>query len=47
MLLTFGWGAAVAVIVFGFLATTVRWRPETSLEVPPTAAGAAASKGGS
>ncbi len=47
MLLTFGWGAAVAVIVFGFLATAVRWRPETSLEVPPTAADAAASKGGS
>ncbi len=47
MLLTFGWGAAVAVIVFGFLATTVRWRPETSLEVPPTAADVAASKGDS
>jgi NSS family neurotransmitter:Na+ symporter len=47
MLLTFGWGAAVAVIVFGFLATAVRWRPETSLEVPPTAADMAASKGGS
>ncbi len=47
MLLTFGWGAAVAVIVFGFLATAVKWRPETSLEVPPTAADSAASKGGS
>ena len=28
MLVTFGWGAAVAVIVFGFLARAVRWRPE-------------------
>ncbi|MBD8868056.1 sodium-dependent transporter [Nocardioides donggukensis] len=33
MLFTFGWGAAVAVIVFGFLAARVPWRPETSLEV--------------
>ena len=47
MLVTFGWGAAVAVIVFGFLAAAVKWRPETSLEVPPTAADSAASKGGS
>ncbi len=31
MLLTFGWGAAVAVIVFGFLATSLRWRPGTPL----------------
>jgi len=29
-----GWGAAVAVIVFGVLASLVRWRPETSLEEP-------------
>ena len=35
MLLTFGWGAAAAVIVFGFLAARVRWRPETSLEPVP------------
>ncbi len=47
MLLTFGWGAAVAVIVFGFLATSVRWRPGTPLEAPPPAAGTSASKGGS
>jgi NSS family neurotransmitter:Na+ symporter len=47
MLVTFGWGAAVAVLVFGFLATAVPWRPETSLEVPPTAADSAASKGDS
>ena len=32
MLLTFGWGAAVAVVVFGFAATRVRWRAQTSLE---------------
>lgn len=38
MLLTFGWGAAVAVVVFGFLAARVRWRPGTSLEAPPSAA---------
>ena len=35
LLNTFGWGAAVAVIVFGVLASLVRWRPETSLETPP------------
>jgi len=33
MINTFGWGAAVAVIVFGFLAALVRWRPETPLTV--------------
>ncbi|MGH3362784.1 MAG: sodium-dependent transporter [Nocardioides sp.] len=38
MLLTFGWGAAAAVIVFGFLAGSVPWRPETSLDAPPSAA---------
>jgi NSS family neurotransmitter:Na+ symporter len=38
MLLAFGWGAAAAVIVVGFLVTTVRWRPETSLVAPPSAA---------
>jgi NSS family neurotransmitter:Na+ symporter len=38
MLFTFGWGAAVAVIVFGLLASGVRWRTETSMEVPPTSA---------
>ncbi|QBR92824.1 sodium-dependent transporter [Nocardioides euryhalodurans] len=35
MLLTFGWGSAAAVIVFGFLAARVRWRPETSLDPVP------------
>ena len=35
LLNTFGWGAAIAVIVFGVLAARVRWRPETSLDVPP------------
>ena len=34
MLNTLGWGSAVAVIVFGVLASLVRWRPGTSLEVP-------------
>ena len=35
LLNSFGWGAAVAVIVFAVLASLVRWRPETSLETPP------------
>lgn len=35
LLNTFGWGAAGIVIVFGVLAASVRWRPETSLDVPP------------
>jgi NSS family neurotransmitter:Na+ symporter len=34
MLNSLGWGSAVAVIVFGVLASMVRWRPETSLETP-------------
>ncbi len=34
MLNTLGWGAAVAVIVVGFLASRMRWRPETSLDDP-------------
>ncbi|WP_211287967.1 sodium-dependent transporter [Mumia flava] len=34
MLAVFGWGAAGIVIVFGFLAALVPWRPGTSLEVP-------------
>ena len=34
LLNTFGWGAAVAVLVFGVLASFVRWRPQTSLEAP-------------
>ena len=39
MLLTFGWGAAAMVIVVGFLlAFAVRWRSETSLETPRSAA---------
>jgi len=35
LLNTFGWGSAAIVLVFGVLASLVRWRPETSLEVPP------------
>lgn len=34
MLNTLGWGAAVAVIVVGYLASRMRWRPETSLDDP-------------
>ena len=34
MLLTLGWGVAVAVIVVAVLASLVRWRPGTSLSVP-------------
>ncbi len=34
MLLTFGWGAAVAVVVVGFAAARVPWRPGTSLTPP-------------
>ncbi|WP_370615269.1 sodium-dependent transporter [Mumia sp. Pv 4-285] len=34
MLNVFGWGTVVAVIVFGFVATRVPWRPETTLQVP-------------
>ncbi len=34
MLNTLGWGSAVAVLLFGVLAARVRWRPETSLEIP-------------
>ena len=46
MLLTFGWGAAAAVVVLGFLATTIPWRSETSMEAPPSAADAADTRGG-
>ena len=35
LLNTFGWGSAVAVLVFGVLASLVKWRPDTSLEAPP------------
>jgi NSS family neurotransmitter:Na+ symporter len=38
MLLTFGWGSAAAVIAFGFLAGSVPWRPQTSLDAPLSAA---------
>lgn len=31
-----GWGSAVAAIVFGVIATLVRWRPETDLSAPST-----------
>ena len=31
MLLTFGWGAALAVIVFGFVAARMRWRHKDAL----------------
>ncbi len=34
MLVTFGWGAAVAVIVFGFLAARLPWRSSDALTVP-------------
>ncbi len=34
MLLVLGWGSAVAVIAFGVLAARVRWRSETSLDIP-------------
>ena len=37
MLLTFGWGMAAAALVVGFLAATVKWRPETSLDAPASA----------
>jgi NSS family neurotransmitter:Na+ symporter len=34
MLLTFGWGAAVAVVVVGFAAARIPWRSGTSLTPP-------------
>ncbi len=34
MLLTFGWGAAVAVVAVGFAAARIPWRPGTSLAPP-------------
>lgn len=34
MLAVFGWGAAIAALVAGFLASRIRWRPETSLDLP-------------
>jgi neurotransmitter:Na+ symporter, NSS family len=34
MLVTFGWCAAAAVVVFGFLAAAVPWRARTSLDAP-------------
>ncbi len=34
MLLVFGWGAAVAVVVVGFAAARMRWRSPTALEDP-------------
>jgi neurotransmitter:Na+ symporter, NSS family len=35
LLNTFGWGSAAVVLVFGILASLVKWRPETSLAAPP------------
>ena len=35
MLLTFGWGSALAVIVFGFVAARSRWRHPEALTLPP------------
>ena len=35
MLLTFGWGSAVAVIVFGFVAAMLPWRHPDALTLPP------------
>ncbi|MDT0202373.1 sodium-dependent transporter [Nocardioides sp. AE5] len=43
MLNTFGWGIAGAVIVLGVLASLVKWRPETSMELPPAAPDPASS----
>ena len=34
MLNTLGWGSAAAVLVFGLLAARVRWRAQTSLDIP-------------
>jgi hypothetical protein len=34
MLLVFGWGAAAAVIAFGFVAARMRWRDDNALTVP-------------
>jgi neurotransmitter:Na+ symporter, NSS family len=34
MLLVFGWGAALAVIVFGFVAARMRWRHPDALTIP-------------
>jgi NSS family neurotransmitter:Na+ symporter len=34
MLWVFGWGSVLVVVVFALLAARIRWRPETSLEVP-------------
>ena len=34
MLLVFGWGAAAAVIVFGFVAARMRWRHPDALTIP-------------
>jgi neurotransmitter:Na+ symporter, NSS family len=34
MLLTFGWGAALAVIVFGFVAARMSWRHPDALTIP-------------
>jgi neurotransmitter:Na+ symporter, NSS family len=34
MLWVFGWGTAIAVVVVAALATLIRWRPQTSLEIP-------------
>ncbi len=31
---TFGWGVVAAVIISGVVASLVKWRPETSLEIP-------------
>ena len=46
MLLTFGWGMAAAALVIGFLASSVPWRPETSLEAPPSALDLHRQRGG-
>jgi neurotransmitter:Na+ symporter, NSS family len=44
MLGVLGWGAAIGVLVFGLLATRVRWRPETSLVVPAASSGRRSSE---
>jgi neurotransmitter:Na+ symporter, NSS family len=37
MLMVFGWGVVVAVMVFAAIAARIKWRPNTSLAVPDSA----------
>ncbi len=45
MLLTFGWGVAIGVLVLGLLAALAPWKPTTSLEVPPDSPAVSAAGG--